>query len=229
MSRKTAQSIQVIATPKRVRKSQDILGLNGRDIGITSGAVNDLPPSSINFVPSSTIKPGAGTVTSSAVQHTPVPRSNNVRGGFAVIEETPSRGVRRIVSFSNLDADGGTPITGDDGFVVSTPLANRHSITGTLNQTQAARRLFSTAKHVNHQAAVMETPVRPRSTGQIGVSSTSVSVTTRGCDAPLEMTRGGGSAADAQTHTETIEAGREPGDDSIYDALGWNDDVDDLA
>ncbi|QDS74386.1 hypothetical protein FKW77_005480 [Venturia effusa] len=220
-NRKIFQNVQVSATPRTGRK-RDAFRPAVPSYAQAAHALDlDIPPlpSSEFMIPSSAIRPpqftGSGTATSSSHVH---PHG---------VAETPSRGKSKMVT---VDSSPPTMHQEDvqDDFIQATPTKVKTSFTDYLKQKVAlngtadspdqesqlqkrSRPEFVTPREPN---PIFSTPIKPASALATPVKSAS---------RPTAL------AQTPDARKEELPESEVEVEPSIYDALGWNDDYDELA
>ena len=197
-----AQAVQVMATPSVNRRKDvfgDVSGLSRKFNGVPE--TDEIPSSSAVQVISCTPKGRGDCATTRPSRHL-----------STIHEQTPTRGPLKLIdSRSSLTSIGNRPETGDRPFGM---LSAVNGATPSLNKTDP--------KHLAlFPSVTFKTPTKIRSTdpqrrnlhGEVE-------------DTPLKVSRD--ALGTTQEKPTPINAADE-NSVSIYDSLGWNDDVDELS
>ncbi|KAL8859416.1 MAG: hypothetical protein Q9178_004094 [Gyalolechia marmorata] len=206
-----AQSVQIMATPSANRR-RDVYATQATQAQkstVISEEVEEIPPSSCIRVPASSIKPLPD----------PQAKTNSTRAReclMSTVEQTPTRGPSKL-SRSNIRFSANTN-------------PRKQVIMATPSSAMAAGRLISVLNTSGKAAyqlpathlGVEETPSRRSSTGpKGGLPRSSIEDSPV---APLKTV----SANVIGTSTSLTSSPIPKGDVSIYESLGWDDDVDEL-
>lgn len=211
------ENVQVMATPRNVRKvnalaAKSIEHENHRD---------QMPLPSSSVVPASSIRPRGQPSGSQEKLH----RFHPYARPSGTVTETPSRGPAKSTMFFSSTI-GGTPNgkqTVSAFKIPSSAIKTMDRVTG-IDQTPSKDRCqqpLSSTGRVNVFAPNVQTPSKSRS---YPLKDTVIST-------PVKSNASDGEAASVNKieGTKEMENRDETRDMSIYDALGWNDEIDELA
>lgn len=212
------ENVQVMATPRNVRKVNAFLA-KSTERTAHKPADNLLPPSS-SCVPASSIRPRGHGSGSHKKSHQFHPYAKPTGG----VSETPSRGPARTVSFFPV-ATSGTP----DGkqsvstFKIPSSAIKAMDRVAGIEHTPSKNRFERplSSKKSDAYMHIMHTPSKQRSNAvDEAIMSTPVEATGFADQTRLE---------EVDENTREVENKSGKLNESIYDALGWNDDADELA
>jgi DNA replication regulator SLD3 len=221
-NRKIFQNVQVSATPRTARKRDALRPVVPSYSEETHAPDFDIPPfpSSDFMIPSSAIRP---------LQFTEIgkpPPSNHLQPHG--VTETPSRGKSKLISFDSSPPPMPQEETYHD-FMGSAPAANSTGATSFTNFLKQKIAQDGTMQSPSREKQAEKrtrpaftTPQKPKAVFATPINSASVFATPqKSVEQPTTVVQTPGMKED--------EAGDTEGGQSIYDALGWNDDYDELA
>lgn len=212
------ENVQVMATPRNVRKVNVFPEKSTEQTAHEPG--DDMLPPSSSCVPASTVRPrsqGSGNREKADQFH---PHSKH----SSAIAETPSRGSAKNTSFLHFTVSG-TP-DGKQSIsafkIPSSAIKAMDRVTG-IEQTPSKNRLGQPplVRKSDAFTHIMQTPSKQRS------PDTAEAVTLTPVQSTMSADRTGMGGVDE--NAKESEGRAEKPNESIYDALGWNDDVDELA